>query len=541
MTHAHRRSPAPTGRDAEEASRLFAPGGPLAAYPGPALVLGDDLVAANAAAAPLLGAIADATAGLADAIEAARSGQPAQAEVRLPEGGTLWHFLALPIAAAGAALLLGRDVTAERALTAALVESRRRYKDLAEASGDFAWETGADGRFAFVSPAGALGYRADELVGRRPAEFTLAAEGDDPDFPFLARESASDTELWFRDAAGEPARLVASCRPIRDEAGRWRGTRGVCRDMTATRAMAAELARARHRERLLAYVLRSTRNETAPEDVLEVAVATAVPALAAEGGCVFSLGGGFEPVAGTNPGYAEVLARLAAGEGAVATTVDGRPVLALVTGYAGQANGAFVLWRQAGAAEWSEDDRFLAGELAAQLGTALQQLAQRAALESLSATDPLTGLMNRRGFEAAVGRRLAAGSGRHAVFYIDLDNFKPINDRFGHAAGDAALVAVAELLRRETRPGDLLARMGGDEFALWLEDIEEPAAAAKAAELRHQGGALAHLGAGADRPLAFSIGVALCRPEAPGDLAQLLARADAAMYAEKRRAKGMAP
>jgi len=95
------------------------------------------------------------------------------------EGGATteraYDVVVLPWADSTVALVLGRDVTLERSLRAALVESRQRYKDLVEISNDFAWETDAEGRFVFVSPRGALGYPATELVGRPAAELLLDA------------------------------------------------------------------------------------------------------------------------------------------------------------------------------------------------------------------------------------------------------------------------------------------------------------------------------------------------------------------------------
>ena len=89
---------------------------------------------------------------------------------------------------------------------------------------------------------------------------------------------------------------------------------------------------------------------------------------------------------------------------------------------------------------------------------------QRAADE-----DHLTGLLNRRGFELAAGKALAEGAGGPAVLIADIDDFKQVNDRFGHAAGDRVITAVGTLLARHGR-GDVTARIGGEEFALFYHD-----------------------------------------------------------------------
>jgi diguanylate cyclase (GGDEF)-like protein len=98
--------------------------------------------------------------------------------------------------------------------------------------------------------------------------------------------------------------------------------------------------------------------------------------------------------------------------------------------------------------------------------------------------DSLTGLMNRGAFEAAARQRLANRDGRFAIALIDIDHFKRINDLHGHAAGDAALRACAAICRRELRAHDTIARVGGEEFAVILEDVSARDAAAVVERLR---------------------------------------------------------
>jgi len=565
------------------AQALFAAGGALAAYPGPAAAIGpgDHVLAANTSAEKLLDALLGRRSGeLRLAIDSALAGSPAQLqplllpmhatgspEANAPGAGSggmpdqaAIELLVLPFPDADAALLLGRDVTLERTLRAALVDSRQRYKDLVEASSDFVWETGPDGRFVFVSPGGALGYRAEELIGRRPEEFAVdaSAEASDPAFPFNARSTVAKAELWFRAANGEPACLVASCRPVLGPDGECRGTRGACQDVSERRAREAEVARLRHRERLLAYLVRTIRYEVDPKNAATAAAAAALPALAAEGCRVHSLNedrfavvtecGGAAPAA-----EAEALAALVAGETRVEQVADGRALIAVPIRHGRRLAGALALWRTAGLGAWDEDDLFLVAELADQLGVALQQIASQEALATLSRTDSLTGLVNRRSFVDELEQRLAGARPRGALLYLDLDNFKPINDRLGHARGDAVLCAVARLLRDCTRGSDLVGRLGGDEFVAWLADIDETAAATKAHEiLRRVAQDLTPLSAGDGEMPGASIGIALVTAGAPtagaagaGGVADtaaesadaLIARADGAMYAAKRGGK----
>jgi diguanylate cyclase (GGDEF)-like protein len=155
-------------------------------------------------------------------------------------------------------------------------------------------------------------------------------------------------------------------------------------------------------------------------------------------------------------------------------------------------------------------------------------------LETRIDVDPLTEALNRRGFERELKRSLAyvkRYGASAAVIYLDLDGFKPINDRHGHAAGDAVLRAIAMTLARNVRASDVVARIGGDEFVVLFWNVTETDAAAKAAALEVAVSATS-VRWGAPTLLAgASAGVTLVRPF--DSVAEVLTRADAAMYARK--------
>jgi diguanylate cyclase (GGDEF)-like protein len=151
--------------------------------------------------------------------------------------------------------------------------------------------------------------------------------------------------------------------------------------------------------------------------------------------------------------------------------------------------------------------------------------AQRAAL-----TDPLTSLANRRGMERLVHER--RGRRRLAVLAIDVDRLKEVNDRHGHAAGDELLLLVADAIRSVLRAGDVVARVGGDEFACVAFDADEEAAVLGASRLLK---AVRNTDRRGWEPR-VSIGVACA--ELGESLADILHRADAAMY-QSKRAGGM--
>jgi diguanylate cyclase (GGDEF)-like protein/PAS domain S-box-containing protein len=108
---------------------------------------------------------------------------------------------------------------------------------------------------------------------------------------------------------------------------------------------------------------------------------------------------------------------------------------------------------------------------------------ERARLKRLAERDGLTKLLNRPAFELWLSERITADDGHQlAVLYIDLDHFKPVNDEFGHAAGDAVLQEFARRLQRVIRPTDVAARLGGDEFGVALTGIRSHADAQRVAD-----------------------------------------------------------
>lgn len=157
-------------------------------------------------------------------------------------------------------------------------------------------------------------------------------------------------------------------------------------------------------------------------------------------------------------------------------------------------------------------------------------------LEHLADSDTLTPLPNRRAFHREVARvvRAVARYGTPAaVLFVDLDGLKAINDAYGHPVGDAALVHVADVLRREVRGTDLVARIGGDEFGLLLERLDEELTSSKAQALE-QAVASAPLPLG-DGQLSLSVSVGVAMIGRDDTVEALLARADARMYAAKLR------
>jgi diguanylate cyclase (GGDEF)-like protein len=161
-------------------------------------------------------------------------------------------------------------------------------------------------------------------------------------------------------------------------------------------------------------------------------------------------------------------------------------------------------------------------------------------IRQLSLRDPLTGLANRR-FVHENEKHLIAGAKRSgkqmAVLAVDLDDFKAVNDRFGHAAGDEVIVTSAERMKQLLRESDVIARFGGDEFVIVLGQVDDAEAAREVARrvveslsqpVSLAGGGSAQIGA--------SVGIAMCCTDGE-TLDDLLKKADAALYAAKRDGK----
>lgn len=166
--------------------------------------------------------------------------------------------------------------------------------------------------------------------------------------------------------------------------------------------------------------------------------------------------------------------------------------------------------------------------------------ARIAILEARADTDPLTDVANRRGFERDLRRALAYAIRYRvsaAVIFIDIDRLKPVNDTFGHAAGDALLKAVARALTGSVRASDIVARIGGDEFAVLMWNLGNGVAAKRALVLEQIIAATILTYDGQTIEVSASAGFAMLG--ADDTPASVLARADRAMYVRKSKRKSM--
>ncbi|PWS36473.1 hypothetical protein DFH01_15090 [Falsiroseomonas bella] len=385
-------------------------------------------------------------------------------------------------------------------LAAALLESRARWRDLALLAADLLFETDAEGRLTFLAPEEVLGHAAEALLGHSMRRLLDAEDGPDP---FDPAAPPRGLRAWFRTAVGEAACLEVTALAL--DTG---GLRGVARDVTTEERDGLATARMLRRATAIARLLGLAGRGRATEGAAGPALATLL-----EGLCQ-ALGFRAAALLPAAPEGAAPLAQAGTASGASDSLALGQGL-------------ALRVWR---ATPPDAEERELLAALAPALAGLQAEAARQAELAAAARTDPLTGLLNRRGFAEALehGRaRQPAG----VIAYLDMDGLKRVNDRHGHAAGDAAIRALAGRLSAMAGAGELAARLGGDEFALWLPGATPGDALERCASLGAPGPLPGFPEAGT-AAVAASIGVA---EVAPGDSAEaLIARADAAMYHRKR-------
>lgn len=450
-------------------------------------------------------------------------------------------------------LILARDASLDRNLIEALVNSRALFKDLADCSGDFIWEVDRTERFSFVSAGGAVGYLPHALNGASPAGLALDPHEAEHMVAFFAsREPVSDHEIWLRSEKGEAACLIASVRPLFDEAGRWAGARGVARDVTLERRRERELNEQREDDALISAIARAMQQELSPDDMLQAAArvmghafhaaAAWIVPLRADGGQAAPPAFHIAPLVGIDMKAPDFTALM---ETAEPSEADGSAYriwregayLCLLTHHWDVVNGLVVLLDATGRAE------AMLAHAADHLANAIEQARQLRELDRLSRTDELTGLKNRRAFLSGLRDELAANRNEKTpagtLMLVDMDNFKAVNDTHGHPAGDRLLVSLAEqmtsLIAVFPQASNMAARLGGDEFGVWVSGADGSMAALMAEQLVRSFEKTAEAYDGDARP-GLSVGMAVAMPGET--VPDLMSRADRTLYEVKRAGKG---
>jgi diguanylate cyclase (GGDEF)-like protein len=354
--------------------------------------------------------------------------------------------------------------------------------------------------------------------------------------------------------------MAISATPIADVAGGGNcgdagakriGARGIGIDITDCDAQACHIAGRLRRGEILDHILSRVGQEAMAEQMMDAALWAIIHALGAEGAAVIAAETNRTPLAilhERGPGAAATIhtaARLLQqnpDEPGDTTNLDGRLVLAVGCRTRFGADAGLVIWRNANARAWDREDTLIAGSAAGIVRMILDYEAVQQDMAEQARTDPLTGLLNRRAFMDEMLRQTARLDRENApgtLMFIDLDFFKPVNDRLGHDVGDAVLVRLAGMLRHLVRPSDLVARLGGDEFAIWLSGADQMTAAERADHLcKRTPAELGSVLPEAWPGLGLSIGIAMRKACSEEPIENLLRRADLAMYGVKRAGRG---
>jgi diguanylate cyclase (GGDEF)-like protein len=395
-------------------------------------------------------------------------------------------------------------------LAAALMDSRARWRDLALLAADLLFETDGEGRLTFLAPDRPLGHVAEALLGTKLT--TLLAGIDEAD-PF-AGAPPNGRRLWLRTASGGSACLEFRARRVGE------GLRGIARDVTEEERHAELAARTLRRATAMTRLLGAAQRSRAQGGAAGAGIARLLdgigPALGAAGAALLEDGpeGWRSTIRSGSPGPLPPA-------GAVAPLREG--ALALVPVGPGLALAA---WRDPAL---DEEELGLLAALGPPLAGLQAEAARQKELDAAARTDPLTGLLNRRGFAAALAESRARQP-EGVLAYLDMDGLKRVNDRHGHAAGDAAIRAIAGRLAAARQDGAVAARLGGDEFALWLPGATLDEARARCAPLGAPS-PLPGLPEAGEAAVAASLGLAAATAEDGAEA--LLQRADVQMYRRK--------
>ena len=429
-----------------------------------------------------------------------------------------------------ARLVVATDVTEQRRRERVLLESEKRLRDLIDATLAVVYVKALDGRYLLVNRRfeQLTGFRPEHIVGRTDAELWPAA--------YATQLRANDLRvldalepLEFEEHGPEgspPVTFVAHKFPLFDADGVPYAIAGISTDITQRKRAEERLRRSEERFRVLA--------ENAQDFIFR-----------------YRLAG--------RPGFDYVSPACEAITGYTAEELYGEPRLIFnlieamhvqmmrSDGRASLRQACDVeVKRKDGSRMWVEQRLTLitgdSGEIDAVEGIARDVTARKEAEHQLAHQalhDSLTGLPNRRLLIDRVEQALARterGSSRVAVFLLDLDRFKLVNDSWGHSAGDRVLVAVADRLCRAVRGGDTVARFGGDEFVVVREGVGGAWEAARFGErlVKALAGDLPINGE--DVFVSASLGISVGGPH---DTAEALLRdADAAMYSAKEKGRG---
>lgn len=408
-----------------------------------------------------------------------------------------------------------------------LLREVEHFRALVEVTSDWLWETDAAGRFTYASPKvrDLLGYEASEVIGRTPFDFMPSAEAKRVGAEFAeyvaARREFHELINVNVHKDGHEVVLETSGVPVFDHDGVFRGYRGIDRDVTAR-------ARAQHRLTLADAAVQAAAEGIIVADA-EGNITACNPAFVAMSGhSEADLVGKPPSMLSSSDGSARERLWDVLGHGAPKWSGEGT--------CRHRTGETFSVWMTISAVNHGQR---VTGFVAL-VSDMTERRAAEATIRFQATHDALTQLANRTAYLAALGRALAdarSNDERVAVLFVDLDGFKPVNDRHGHGVGDVLLSTTARRLERCVRRTDLVARFGGDEFTILLRGLTAKHVPQRVAKACVEALKVPFRIDGLDVRISASIGLALF-PDHGTSVDALVAAADSAMYEAKRAGGG---
>lgn len=504
-------------------------------------------------ARPLVQAFKSAEPALGAFLEKIKDDSPfVEDRVVISQSPLKVYWLAGAITGEGHCLVIGRDISNDEKLVQALVASRGLHVDLLRCAVAFGWETDDTGAIVYIGPDKGMGWHGPDVAGE-DAWTLFCPTGNDLGSvnPFVARERQEIKNVVMTGHSGESRRMTVTSAPMLNDKGRWVGSRGVCRDVTQEYKSAMSARHMSARNAIFSQVVAAMRTYAGAEELLGATAAAVADVLRADETWVIRpdadspIYRGAEEQESLNREVMDACHNSkewqTKTEGCRLVNIAGRAMQMLTVVGEDKLDGALIISRDSKQYPWRDYENALLKDIFEHLALALRQAALFERLEHLSTIDELTNLYNRRAFTELVNKRIAAQRRNRStgcLLYIDLDYFKEVNDTLGHAAGDAVLTFLGKTLNKAIRAEDLPGRMGGDEFALWLEGTDVEGAKVKAYEFIGLAPELRKAAGDETLRLSMSIGIVLAEPDNEMPLDKLAAMADEALYEAKRAGKG---
>jgi len=419
----------------------------------------------------------------------------------------------------------GRDIVALRAAEESLSINQERFRSLFEYHSDGIMELKSGGSILRVNVAleSETGFLNEQMIGRQWTEL-VAPEWRNAASEALhaaMRGEAAEHDSMLLDRLGNRIDVALKLVPLHAH-GEIVGAYAIFRNIEAQKSAERTIETQSERVRRL-YMVAAARGGSLDAQI------DATLALGLE---LF----GFDTAYITHVEADRAIVRNAAGDD---PTSPWRSHFALPLSVFGAAYGELVFAGRAPQHEMEQRDRDLIQLIGLFIAGALERAEQSERIEQLAFNDALTGLPNRVLFDDRIQHTIATAKRYNrgfAVMYVDLDNFKATNDRYGHPVGDRVLVGVARRLREQLRESDTVARFGGDEFVILQPIVDGPSDAADLARKIHTALQDPVIVEGVAHDIHASIGIALFPSDAQ-NVADLLELADRALYSAKHRGR----